>query len=189
MIDFQGKPGIHVSACSKCRHHFLHISFLLFVLQFAANWHWVHLKLPVQSLVVCPHRFAVCFSTVTVFLSDRRWCELYVPLTLMPMFTRISVVNTQNFQLDCCGGITMHVYCANEQLFHEKHHLDCKRVSHISDTLILFQRFYIQSMLQQSPSVLAVMQQATTATPAPPWCTAAAHSTAYTLMESSGAYR
>lgn len=44
-----------------------------------------------------------------------------------------------------------------------------------------------QSLL--SLSVSAAMQRATTVTPAPPWCTAAAHSTAYTPMESSGAYR
>lgn len=52
-----------------------------------------------------------------------------------------------------------------------------------------------QTCFDQSPSsffsvsVLAAMQQAMTVTPAPPWCTAAVHSTAYTHMESSGAYR
>lgn len=40
-----------------------------------------------------------------------------------------------------------------------------------------------------SLSVLAAMQQAMTVTPAPRWCTAAARSTAYTHMESSGAFR
>lgn len=49
--------------------------------------------------------------------------------------------------------------------------------------------FLVLLCVPLSLSVLAAMQQATTATPAPPWCTAAAPSTAYTHMESSGAFR
>lgn len=54
--------------------------------------------------------------------------------------------------------------------------------------------FYCKSLNESlspllSLSVMAAMQRATTVTPAPPWCTAAARSTAYTHMESSGAYR